>query len=143
MSFELDEVDKKIIEILKQDARKNYTELAKQLNLSEGAVRRRVKNLVDRGVIKGFTILVEKDYGVKAVTFISINPATPTPEVADKLIKIDGVEEVYEITGQRDIMALITVPSMSSLNKVIEEIRNVSGVNETNTSIILRQVKKV
>lgn len=142
MSDQLDPVDRQIIEILKKDARKSYTELAAVLKLSEGAVRRRVRNLVEKGVIKSFTIEVEKDYAVKAVTFISINPAVPTPEVADKLIKINGVEEVYEITGARDIMAIISVPSMASLNKTIEEIRNITGVNETNTSIVLRQLRR-
>ncbi|MDW8083984.1 MAG: Lrp/AsnC family transcriptional regulator [Candidatus Caldarchaeum sp.] len=142
MSERVDNVDRQIIEILKRDARKSYTELANMLKLSEGAVRRRVKNLVERGVIKSFTIEVEKDFAVKAVTFISINPAVPTPEVADKLIKINGVDEVYEITGARDIMAVISVPSMTNLNKTIEEIRNIPGVNETNTSIVLRQLRK-
>ncbi|MEM1946530.1 MAG: Lrp/AsnC family transcriptional regulator [Candidatus Caldarchaeum sp.] len=142
MQAEVDEADKAIIEILKRDARKSFTDIAKQLNLSEGAVRRRVKNLVDRGVIKSFTIELAKDYNVMAVTFVSVTPSVPTPEVADKLVKINGVDEVYEITGARDVMAIISVPSMSHLNKVIEEIRNVQGVNETNTSIVLRMIKK-
>lgn len=142
MSADIDEIDRKIIEMLREDARRNYTEVGKALGLSEGAVRRRVKNLMDKGVIKGFTVVLSKDYGVKAVTFISVHPSVPTPEVADKLIKLEGVDEVYEITGTRDVMAIITVPSMSALNKVIEEIRNIAGVNETNTSIILRQVRK-
>ncbi len=142
MSIEVDEVDKAIIEILKKDARKNFTEIAKQLKLSEGAIRRRVKNLVERGVIKSFTVELAKDYSVKAVTFISVAPSVPTPEVADKLIKIDGVEEVYEITGTSDVMAIISVLSMAQLNKVIEDIRNIEGVNETNTSIVLRAIKK-
>ncbi|MEM4281315.1 MAG: Lrp/AsnC family transcriptional regulator [Candidatus Caldarchaeum sp.] len=139
---EVDEADRAIIEILKEDARKSFTEIAKQLKLSEGAVRRRVKNLVDKGVIKSFTIELAKDYAVKALTFISVTPSVPTPEVADKLVKITGVDEVYEITGANDVMAVISVPSMTHLNKVIEEIRNIQGVNETNTSIVLRVIKK-
>ncbi|MEM2236797.1 MAG: Lrp/AsnC family transcriptional regulator [Candidatus Caldarchaeum sp.] len=139
---EVDEADRAIIEILKKDARKSFTEIAKQLKLSEGAVRRRVKNLVDKGVIKSFTIELAKDYAVKALTFISVTPSVPTPEVADKLVKINGVDEVYEITGANDVMAVISVPSMTHLNKVIEEIRNIQGVNETNTSIVLRVIKK-
>lgn len=138
----IDDVDRKIIELLKKDARRKYTEIAEILNISEGAVRQRVKNLVEKGVIKSFTIEVERNYAVKAVTFVSVHPSTPTPVVADKLVKINGVEEVYEITGARDVMAIISVPSMSDLNKTIEEIRNIPGVNETNTSIVLRQVRK-
>ncbi|MDW7978659.1 MAG: Lrp/AsnC family transcriptional regulator [Candidatus Caldarchaeum sp.] len=142
MSTSIDETDRAIIEILKRDARKSFTDIAKMLNLSEGAVRRRVKNLVDKGVIKSFTVKLAKEYSVTAVTFVSVSPAVPTPEVADKLIKIEGVEEVYEITGAIDVMTVISVPTMTDLNKVIEEIRNINGVSETNTSIVLRVLKK-
>ncbi|MCS6770375.1 MAG: Lrp/AsnC family transcriptional regulator [Candidatus Caldarchaeum sp.] len=142
MSTSIDETDRAIIEILKRDARKSFTDIAKMLNLSEGAVRRRVKNLVDKGVIKSFTVELAKEYSVTAVTFVSVSPAVPTPEVADKLIKIEGVEEVYEITGAIDVMTVISVPTMTDLNKVIEEIRNINGVSETNTSIVLRVLKK-
>ncbi|MEM0440525.1 MAG: Lrp/AsnC family transcriptional regulator [Candidatus Caldarchaeum sp.] len=138
----LDDIDRKIIELLRKDARRKYTDIAKILNISEGAVRQRVKNLIEKKVIRSFTIELERDYAVKAVTFVSVHPSTPTPEVADKLIKIDGVDEVYEITGARDIMAMISVPTMSDLNKTIEEIRNIQGVDETNTSIVLRQIRK-
>ncbi|MEM0383679.1 MAG: Lrp/AsnC family transcriptional regulator [Candidatus Caldarchaeum sp.] len=142
MSTSVDDIDRTIINILKKDSRTNFTDIAKKLNLSEGAVRRRVKNLVDRGVIKAFTLELAREYSVMAVTFVSVSPAVPTPEVADKLVRIEGVEEVYEITGAVDIMILISVPSMNDLNKVIEDIRNVNGVSETNTSIILRVLRK-
>jgi len=142
MVSDVDETDIKILEILKRDARTSFTDIARQLHLSEGAVRKRVKNLVEKGVIKSFTIELARDYAVRALTFVSVTPTVPTPEVADRLIKIAGVEEVYEITGLSDIVAVIAVPSMPQLNKVIEEIRNVPGVNETNTSIVLRQLKK-
>ncbi|MEM1943836.1 MAG: Lrp/AsnC family transcriptional regulator [Candidatus Caldarchaeum sp.] len=142
MSTSVDDIDRAIIDILKRDSRTNFTDIAKKLNLSEGAVRRRVKNLVDRGVIKAFTLELAREYSVMAVTFVSVSPAVPTPEVADKLVKINGVEEVYEITGTVDVMALISVPSMNDLNKVIEDIRNVNGVSETNTSIVLRVLRK-
>ena len=141
MPAEVDEVDKSILAILKRDSRTNFTEIAKMLKLSEGAVRHRVTNLVDKGIIKSFTIEVAQDYNVRAVTFVSVSPSTPTPSVADKLSQINGVTEVYEVTGSTDIMAFISVDSMSLLNKVIEEIRNIPGVVNTNTSIILRHVK--
>jgi len=138
---EVDEVDKSILAILKRDSRTNFTEIARMLNLSEGAVRHRVKSLVDRGIIKSFTIEIAKDYNVRAVTFVSVSPSTPTPTVADRLAQISGVTEVYEVTGSTDIMAFIAVDSMPMLNKVIEEIRNIPGIVETNTSIILRHVR--
>ncbi|HIQ29023.1 MAG TPA: Lrp/AsnC family transcriptional regulator [Candidatus Caldiarchaeum subterraneum] len=139
--MELDEKDKAILEILKRDSRKSFIDIGNMLNMSEAAVRRRVKNLVDRGVIKAFTIEIEKGYHVKALTFLSIDPNTPSNEVISKLIKVRGIETIYEVTGEYDAVAMIEVPDMHDLNRCIEEIRNIQGIKETNTAIILRQTK--
>ena len=139
----VDEIDKAIIRMLLKDARMNFTDIGKELKLSEGAVRRRVRNLVEKGIIKSFTIEVERGYQVKAFTFISVNPNTPTPTVAESLRRVKGVEAVYEITGQYDAIALLAVSDMAELNKSIEDIRHISGVRDTNTSIVLRQHRPV
>ncbi len=137
----MDEIDKAIIRILSKDARRDFTAIGKELKLSEGAVRRRVRNLVEKGVIKSFTIEVERGYQVKAFTFVSVNPNTPTPTVAEALRRVKGVEAIYEITGQYDVVALLAVSDMAELNKGIEDIRHIQGVRETNTAIILRQLR--
>ncbi len=137
----MDEIDKAIIRILSKDARRNFTAIGKELKLSEGAVRRRVRNLIEKGVIKSFTIEVERGYQVKAFTFVSVNPNTPTPTVAEALRRVKGVEAVYEITGQYDVVALLAVSDMAELNKGIEDIRHIQGVRDTNTAIILRQLR--
>ena len=139
--MELDEKDKAILEILKRDARKSFIEIAEELGISEAAVRRRVKSLVERGVIKAFTIEVERGYHVKALTFISVDPSTPTERVIEKLAQLRGIETIYEITGEYDIVTLIAVPDMQELNRCIEQIRNIHGVRETNTAIVLKQTK--
>jgi len=137
----VDEIDKAIIRILSKDARRNFTAIGKELKLSEGAVRRRVRNLMEKGVIKSFTIEVERGYQVKAFTFVSVNPNTPTPTVAEALRRVKGVEAIYEITGQYDVVALLAVSDMAELNKGIEDIRHIQGVRDTNTAIILRQLR--
>lgn len=137
----MDEIDKAIIRILSKDARRNFTAIGKELKLSEGAVRRRVRNLMEKGVIKSFTIEVERGYQVKAFTFVSVNPNTPTPTVAEALRRVKGVEAIYEITGQYDVVALLAVSDMAELNKGIEDIRHIQGVRDTNTAIILRQLR--
>ena len=137
----LDEKDKAILDILKRDSRKSFIDIGNKLNMSEASVRRRVKNLIEKGVIKSFTIEIEKGYQVKALTFISVDPNMPTAEIIKRLTKVKGVEIIYEITGEYDTVALIEVPDMHELNRCIEEIRNIPGVRETNTAIILRQTK--
>ena len=134
----LDEVDRKILRLLSQDARTSYKRIGEVVGLSEGAVRKRVKRLVDQGVIKRFTVLVDDRSMIKALTMINVDPSVPTPEVADLLMRIEGVQEVYEVTGTYDAIALIMASDMNMLNRCIDGIRRVKGVRNTNTCIILK-----
>ncbi len=140
-NFCMDEIDNRILEILKRDARKPFVEIGKELGLSEGAVRRRVKNLIKNNVITRFTIEVEKGHAVRAITFITVDPGMPTPLVSEKLAALDGIESVYELTGEYDVAAIVSANNVAGLNKCIEEIRKIDGVRNTNTVLVLRVVR--
>jgi DNA-binding Lrp family transcriptional regulator len=135
----LDELDEKILELLKDRGRAPYMDIAKRVGLSEGAVRKRIKAMVHSGVISKFTVQLGFTKGAKAVTLLSVNPRFPTSAVSDNVKKIPGVEVVYEITGQYDITAIISTLNVAEVNRCVEEIRSVKGVSNTNTMIILRQ----
>ncbi|MBI4257931.1 MAG: Lrp/AsnC family transcriptional regulator [Thaumarchaeota archaeon] len=137
----LDRIDQKIINILKDDARKPFVEIAAAVGLSEGAVRRRVSNLLRSGTIKRFTIEEGQDKGASAITLISVNPATPTSGVAERLKRLRGVDIVYEITGEYDIAAIVSAATIADANKCIDDVRKVDGVATTNTVIILRVIR--
>lgn len=134
----MDEIDKKIIRILKKDGRATYRDIGDRVRLSEGAVRKRIKELVASGVIRRFTVKIALTEGAEAITLISINPSLPTSKVSDTLSKILHVETVYEITGQYDIAAIISALNITEVNRCVEKIRRVDGVVNTNTMIILR-----
>ena len=136
----LDKTDEKIISILKADARKAFVEIAQEIGLSESAVRRRVKNLVDLGAIKKFTIEMGLTKKTSAITLISVSPSIDTSKVSERLKSLKGVDTVYEITGQYDIVAIVSAPTIAEINKSIDEVRRISGVDDTNTVIILRTV---
>ena len=138
--MELDDIDVKILEILKEDSRIPFVKLGEMIGLSEAAARRRVKSLIDAGVIKRFTIDVELG-GASAITLLSVSPSVPTPIVSQKLKELKGVETVYEITGQYDIAVIISAPNIAEINRCIDEIRRIEGVGNTNTVIILRALR--
>ena len=134
----MDDTDREIIRILKDDGRATYSDIGKRVSLSEGAVRKRIKALVDSGVIRRFTIKVGLTEGAEAIALLSINPSFPTSDVSKLLSKFHNVETVYEITGQYDIAAIISGLNIVEVNECIEKIRRVDGVVNTNTMIILR-----
>lgn len=135
-----DKVDEKIIEFLKNDSRESFVDIGKKLKLSESAVRRRVKNLVDSGTINKFTIEVGEENATKAIVLVSVESTMDTSKVSTKLTKLDGVRTVYEITGQYDITVIMSAPNITEINSSIDALRKIQGVTDTNTVIILRTV---
>jgi Lrp/AsnC family transcriptional regulator of lysine biosynthesis len=136
----VDEVDLQILELLKENSRSTYVEIGKTLGLSEGTVRNRVQTLTESGVIKKFTIEVSLSVGVRALILISVDPQKPTVEISDSVMKLPGVEKIYEVTGEYDVVTVVSSSSIGGLNQTIEEIRVIDGVERTNTIIVLRTV---
>ena len=136
-----DKIDDKIIGYLRDDARESFVEIGKKLKLSESAVRRRVKNLVDNKVIEKFTVQMGETNTTSAIVLISVDSATDTSKVSIKLTKLEAVKTVYEITGQYDISVIIRAANISEINGCIDELRKIQGVIDTNTVIILRTIR--
>lgn len=141
MSNSIDSLDDKIIGILQSNSRKSFVEIADEIRLSESAVRRRVKHLIDSGIIKRFTIELESSNKTSAITLISVTSTADTSVVSSNLMKLSGVEVIYEITGQYDIAAIIVAPTIAEINKYIDDVRKVEGVSDTNTVIILKTMR--
>ncbi|HEX2124570.1 MAG TPA: HTH-type transcriptional regulator LysM [Nitrososphaeraceae archaeon] len=141
MSNNIDSVDDKIIRILQSDSRKSFVEIADEIRLSESAVRRRVKNLIDNGIIKRFTIELYAGNKTSAITLISVSSTADTSIVSSNLMKLNGVEVIYEITGQYDIAAIIAAPTIAEINQYIDDVRKIEGVSDTNTVIILKTIR--
>ncbi|MGD2107088.1 MAG: HTH-type transcriptional regulator LysM [Nitrosopumilaceae archaeon] len=135
-----DKVDEKIIDFLKENSRESFVDIGKKLKLSESAVRRRVKNLVDTGSIKRFTLELGEENITSAIVLVSVDSATDTSKVSVKLAKLEGVKTVYEITGQYDITTIISASNIAEINNSIDALRKIPGVIDTNTVIILRKI---
>jgi len=134
----MDEIDKQIINLLRDDARAGYGEIGVKVELSEGAVRKRIKTLSDQGIIRKFTVKVAVAEGAQAITLLAINPVYPTQEVSKKIQAIPNVETTYEVSGEYDIVAVISGMNVTEVNECIEKIRMVGGIVKTNTMIVLR-----
>jgi len=135
-----DKTDEKIIEFLRADSRESFVDIGKKLKLSESAVRRRVKNLVDSGIIKKFTVEIGESNTTSAIVLISVESSIDTAKVSARLTKLEGVKTVYEITGQYDIAVIIRAPNITEINSSIDSLRKIPGVSDTNTVIILRTI---
>jgi DNA-binding Lrp family transcriptional regulator len=134
----IDHLDDKIIEILKKDSRRPFVEIANELEVSEGTIRSRVKKLFEEDVIQAFTIKTSSK-NVKALVEVKIDVNVNTSDIADQIASFEGVSEVYEVTGEEDIVAIIDVTSSPQLNEIIERIRRYDNVESTRTRLILKE----
>ncbi len=134
----MDGKDYRLIDILRKDGRAPYNRIAGELGISEAAVRKRIKRLLDKGIILRFTI----DYKVPgesiAIVFVKTAPPTPTPVIAERILGLDLVDRVYEVTGEYDILAIVKASSIDDINKIIDHVRSLEGVVSTNTIVALR-----
>ncbi len=135
-----DKIDEKITGYLKENSRESFVDIGKKLKLSESAIRRRVKNLVDSGTIKKFTLELGEENFTSAIVLVSVDSATDTSKVSLKLAKLDGVKTVYEITGQYDITTIMSAANIAEINTTIDALRKIQGVVDTNTVIILKKI---
>lgn len=135
----MDETDDRILKMLKKNARFSYVDIANSLNLSEGTIRGRIKKMIDDGVIKKFTVITASK-NIKALIAVKININTNTSDISKKIRKLDGVETVYEISGDDDIVVIVNVENSDALNSIIESIRGISNTQSTKTSMILKDL---
>ncbi len=134
----LDDTDLKLLKLLKENARTPYSRLAKELGISESGVRKRIRKLIKMGIIKKITIEYELGNEVKAIILVKTQPPVPVPEVSRNIMKIAGVDIVYEVTGEYDIIVVARSTGMDMINRFIDEIRSIPGVVSTYTMVVLR-----
>ena len=137
-SAQLDERDYKLLELLRRDGRASYARLARELGVTESAVRKRIARLKRLGVIRRFTLEYQAPGEVMAVILVKVQPPVQTPEISRRIMENTMVDRVYEVTGEYDIVVMARARSTDDLNNIIEYIRGIQGVTSTYTMIVLR-----
>jgi len=141
---EVDKLDRKILLILQEDSRKSYLEMARQLKLSETAVRSRVKKLVENGVIKKFTTIVDwEKVGKTTQAVICLNIGGEMgPVVGSQLVDISEITDIYTVTGDIDLILKVICDDTNHLERIIEKLRSYDFIERTITYVVLRRVKE-
>ena len=135
----------KILEILMENARTPFVEIAKKLNVSEATIRKRVKNLEKQGIIKKYTIIIDPEkIGYRTIAIVGID-ADPTSflDVARKITEFKEARYVATSTGDHMIMAEIWAKDTKHLSQIIEKIGSIEGVNKICPAIILEKLKEM
>ena len=135
----MSDTDQLLIAQLRHNARASVATLAARLGVSRGTVTNRIRKLEDSGMIVGYTVRLRPETeigGLRAWTSISI-AGNDTRRVIASLLGEPGVSSLHSTNGQWDLLAELQVGSLQELAHVLERIRLIKGISNTETSILL------
>jgi DNA-binding Lrp family transcriptional regulator len=135
----MDGIDQQLLSLLRKNARTNVAILAKKLGVSRGTVTNRIAKLEDAGIIVGYTVRLRPDSEpneIKAWMSIAVE-GNETRQVIASLLGEPGVASLHDTNGRWDLLAEIRAQDLSELSKVLERVRLVRGISNTESSIHL------
>lgn len=140
----LDNIDLRIINLLQEDSRLSYNKIASRLGISVGTAYNRIKSLEEKGVLKGYTVLIDMDkvgYNLTALILIQAE-GKHLLDVETEIAKMNNVVAVYDITGDFDIAVIARFKDRDSLNQFIKSLLSLPYVKRTVTNVVLNVVKE-
>jgi len=135
----VEETDRAIVALLCSDGRMSFTELAKRTGLSVSAAQQRVRRLERRGVIRGYTAVINPDdAGLPLTAFISIKPFDPSSpdDAPQRLAHLAAIEACHSVAGEENYILKVRVGNPAQLEDLLQEIRSAASV-ATRTTIVL------
>lgn len=134
-----DDLDRRLISLLRADARAPISHLAASLRVSRTTVDKRIQRLVDTGVLIGFTARVRNDYddrSIRAVMLVEV-AGKSTTAVIRGLRGIPELQALHTTNGAWDLVAEISAQSLKDFDRVLRTVREIEGVRNSQTSLLL------
>jgi DNA-binding Lrp family transcriptional regulator len=135
----IDAQDRRLIALLREDARQPITSLAQALGLSRASVYARMDRLERDGVIAGYTVRLGADYDerlIRAQIMLKVAPRL-TQALERKLMQMPELIALHAISGEYDMIIVVEAEGVSALNDVVDRIGVLDGVEKTTTSILM------
>jgi DNA-binding Lrp family transcriptional regulator len=139
----MDELDRRLLALLRQDGREAAATLAKKLKVSRGTIQNRIARLVKRGDIQGFTVRLKPALAegrVRAIMCVAIE-GERSQKVTRALNGFPEVERIHTTNGRWDLVIELETDSLEGFSHALDEIRKVEGIASTETSLLLATLK--
>ena len=145
MHSELDDVDKKIIQALTDNARMTVSDLSRLVNLSRNAVTHRIQRLEKSNIIKGYQVILSDGLPVKdavvAIMMVYRKDRMRGKEVIKYVEKVSEVVSCYIMSGDYDVILNVQARSHERIHEIWQDISALSSVDDTRTTFVLSVVK--
>ena len=142
----MDNIDKKILGLLQEDAELSVSDIADKVGLSTTPCWRRIQNMEKNGVIKGRVAILDADkLNVGVTVFVAIKTSQHNPDwleqFAEGLDKIDEVVEVYRMSGDVDYMLKVQVPDIAAYDQVYKRLISIADMFDVSSHFSMEQIK--
>lgn len=143
MQVSLDKIDLTIIKNLLADGRASFSSIAKQINLTDVAVKKRVESLKRKGVISGINATLNlRVLGFENPIYLQIRSEIgKNKDLFKKLNELDYIVELYQVLGEYNLLAKLVVNDLNAAEKVISKLGLMDGIIDLKTLVVLSELK--
>jgi DNA-binding Lrp family transcriptional regulator len=137
---QFDDTDRRIVALLREDARRSFQDIGKHVHLSAPAVKRRVDRLERDGVVKGYTAVVDPaafGWGSEAFVFLYCDGRMPADAIRAAVENEPGVASAHTIAGESSAILHLLARDTKELEVTLERIRSGEGVTRTVSQVVL------
>ena len=138
----MDELDRKLLALLRADSRTPAAALAARLKVSRGTVQNRIARLQAQGVIQAFTVRTRPELEterVRAVMSIAVE-GERSAAVVRKLKGVPAIDRIWTTNGRWDLIAELDVANLAEFSRALDAVRTIEGIASTETSLLLASV---
>jgi DNA-binding Lrp family transcriptional regulator len=144
LTEEFDDVDIRILSVLQEDCRLSFNKISKKTGISVGTAFNRVRSLEKKGILKGYTAIIDSGklgYSLTAIIMVQAE-GTYLTEIENEIAKSANVISVYDITGDYDATVIAKFKDRASLNSFIKNLLTMPHIKRTVTNVALNVVKE-
>ncbi|MEM4662939.1 MAG: Lrp/AsnC family transcriptional regulator [Candidatus Diapherotrites archaeon] len=144
MIASLDRIEVLILKKLLEDGRASYKAIAKEAQLTDVAIRKRVDSLKRRGIIKAIRAEINYEIlGFEKPVYIQLRTeVSKTKDILKRIESFEHVLEIHQVLGEYNLLVKVVLPDLSAVKEFVERIGAIDGVLDMKTLIVLEEIKK-
>jgi Lrp/AsnC family leucine-responsive transcriptional regulator len=137
----MDDIDRRLLQLLQEDASRPLKVLAAEVELSRSAVRERIARMETSGVIRRYTVEVAAPAGALTAIVMVRLLRTPSPKIVQLICAMPEVVRCYSLSGGIDLLVELRAAGVDAINQARDRISSEPGVTDVETSFVLKQDK--
>lgn len=141
----IDDIDKKIMEILQENARISNAEIARRIGMTTSGVFERIRKLERKRIVAGYKAMIDpKALGMQLLAFVSvrIRPTKGVKEIGRRIAEMPGVQEVFHLAGEDSLLCKVRCKDMKFLEMLLDRVNEIETVVSTRSTLAFRAIKE-